>query len=190
MDKLTAYAQLLQDWNRGINLVAKSTIDDLWHRHILDSAQLFRFRPEGNLRWLDIGTGAGLPGIVLAVLAECDRREHGIHLVEANARRVEFLRLVRRELDVDVRILHGRSEMCMPFQADIIAARAVADLTFLIDLALPHLAVRGCCIFPKGREFRNELRLARQKWRFSSQCHESVTSRDGRIVALRELSRA
>ena len=189
-EKLSVFARLLLDWNRGVNLVARSTVDGLWRRHILDSAQLFRFRPAGNLRWLDIGTGAGLPGMVLAVLAECDRHDHEVLLVESSARRIEFLRFVRRELDVDVQILHMRSEQCAPCHADIVTARAVADLKSLIGLVIPHLAAQGRGIFPKGRDCRSEMEQARQLWQFAWQCHASVTSRDGRIVVLQEVNRA
>ena len=187
-EKLDAFVNMIRVWNVGVNLVAKSTLEDVWSRHILDAAQLFGFRPPGNLRWLDVGSGAGLPGMVLAIMSEADACDHEFILVEANTRRAEFLKMVVRELGMNVSIVSLRVEQCAPVEADIVTARAVADIDKLVKLFLPHLTSGGCAILPKGRSYRREIQLASRHWKFSWQAFPSLTSTDGMIVVLRDLA--
>ncbi len=187
-ERLDAFVDMLRIWNAGVNLVATSTLEDVWSRHILDAAQLFSFRPKGNLRWLDVGSGAGLPGMVLAIVSEADICDHEFILVEANTRRAEFLKMATRQLGVNVDVVALRIEQCAPVGADIITARAVARIDTLVKLFRPHLANRGRAILPKGKSYRREIRLASRHWRFSWQAFPSLTSADGMIVVLKDLA--
>ncbi len=167
-----------------MNLVARSTLPDIWTRHICDSAQLLDHGHAGS-RWLDLGAGAGFPGIVLAILgAEVD-------MIESIGKKAAFLREVIYELGLAqrARVFHGRIESLSPWPAPTIVARALAPLHQLFDYALKFAAVNTRWVLPKGARVENELVEAGQKFAFNYRLVPSRTLPEGRIVIAHSVMR-
>jgi 16S rRNA (guanine527-N7)-methyltransferase len=189
-EKLETYEALLKRWQKTINLVAPSTLDEIWHRHFADSAQLWQFGPPGAQTWLDLGSGAGFPGLVLAIMAaETGGTRH--ILVESDSRKAAFLREVARETRVAVDILSMRIENAETHAkvgvADCVTARALAPLSRLVEIAAPYFASSTLGFFLKGREVAAEIETAAQDWRFAFELIPSVTEEGGRVVLLKAL---
>ena len=175
-EKLEAYAALLRDESRRQNLISASTIDRLWDRHILDSAQLVRFSPARDASWIDIGSGAGLPGVVVACLVAGP-----VTLVEPRRLRVEFLHKVRESLELNAIVVHGKAERAEG-KYDVITARAVAPLAQLLEISA-HLSTRNTVwALPKGRSAEAELAEAKRAWQGAFHVEQSVTDVDSRII--------
>lgn len=191
MDLLEIYRRLLVKWNPSINLVAKSTINDIWHRHLSDSAQLFTLSDaKGDKVWLDIGSGGGLPGIVISILSKASDHKVRVVMVESDKRKCAFLRTAARDLDLDVEILEGRVETLDPVGADIITARAFATLPELLELAERHGGIEPICLFPKGQSYNAELTQALESWNMSPELIPSLTDPLARIIKIKGFSRA
>jgi 16S rRNA (guanine527-N7)-methyltransferase len=182
--RLEAYAGLLRQWSPRINLVAASTLGDLWRRHFLDSAQLFPLVPEGARSLIDLGSGAGFPGLVLAVIGV-----PGVELVEADSRRCAFLREAARVAGAAVTIHNARIESAPARAADAVTARGCAPLDRLLVLAQPFIDSGTVCLFPKGKEAGQELDVARQAWEFDVTSHESRTDPRGVVLCLSRVRR-
>ncbi len=195
-DKFRAYAELLRKWNRAINLVSPTTLDDLWRRHFLDSAQLRDLLPDppagsiagGPRVILDVGAGAGFPGLVLALLG-CGR----VHLVESDRRKAEFLREVIRVTGADAELHPQRVETLAPFPVDVVTCRAFAPLDRILVLTEPFLRPRDgektpVGLFLKGRRADEELTTAGKMWRLQTERFESETDPEASILRLRLLS--
>jgi 16S rRNA (guanine527-N7)-methyltransferase len=182
--RLEAYAELLTRWSARINLVGRDTLPDLWQRHILDSAQLHRFIPSSARSLIDLGSGAGLPGLVLAILGV-----PGVELVEADSRKSAFLREAARVTSADVTIRACRIQAVPPRPVDVITARACAPLDRLLDVAVPFLASDTLCLFPKGERFNEELTLARKAWTMNVSVEQSLSDRRGVVLRLQQVAR-
>ncbi|GAA3858495.1 16S rRNA (guanine(527)-N(7))-methyltransferase RsmG [Celeribacter arenosi] len=183
IEKLETYQALLEKWSPKINLVAKSTISDAWTRHIVDSAQVFFLRPDGAKRWADIGSGAGFPGLVCAVLAAEIAPEIEFHLIESDQRKCAFLRTVVRDLGLSAKVYAQRIDSMENLNADVVSARALAPLGPLLELVACHLAPSGSALLMKGARFEDEMAEAQSKWRFK---HEAIPSKtDDNAVVLR-----
>lgn len=185
--RLDVYAELLRRWTAKINLVSETTLGDLWQRHFRDSARLLDMAPEGR-SWLDLGSGGGFPGAVVAILASGGSRPAlAVTLIEADQRKAAFLRTVARETGVPFRVLDERIEDAPPQSADILSARALAPLSTLLGHAHRHMARHGTALFPKGEKAAAEVAEALERWRFRCEtCHgetdaESVVLRIGDI---------
>lgn len=187
MGRLQAYAELLLKWQRRINLVGSSTLPDLWRRHMLDSAQLFPLLPPGPV--LDVGSGAGFPGLVLAILRAGAGQPGQVHLIEADSRKSAFLREAARVTETPVDIHNHRIEAVAPFAAAVVTARAVASLGQLLDLAEPFLGAASQCLFLKGRTGEDELTQAAKDWKMTAERIPSLTDPSGFIIHLREVHR-
>ena len=189
MERLEVYADALIHWQRSINLVASETIDDLWTRHILDSAQLIRLAPEAK-QWADLGSGAGLPGMVIGLLLS-DIPDAMVYLVESNRKKTAFLRDVKHRTGAAVEILPERIESPVAqsriAHVDIVTARALASLTLLFTHCEPVLAAGGRALFMKGRTVETEIEEARQAWQFDMVRHQSISQPDSTIIDVREL---
>lgn len=183
--RLDTYSALLRKWNSSINLVSRSSVRDLETRHVADSLQLAEFATDAA-NWLDIGTGAGLPGLVIAA---SDPRLK-VTLVESDQRKVAFLREASRQMKLDVSIRCSRIESAPEPVFDIVSARALAPLSQLFTYALPWLRPEGRCIFMKGVRLHTELDEARKHWRFSYEQWPSKTSPEGAILVVRNLRHA
>lgn len=188
--RLDVYEVLLKKWNPRINLVSRSTLDDIWCRHFLDSAQVWHHIPTGATKWLDFGSGAGFPGLVCAVIAREKNPDLEFVLVESDQRKCAFLMNASRELGLKARILSQRIEDIPPQHADIISARAVASLRQLLTMSLPHTYKSSVLLFPKGNSYESELTEARKHWHIDAQVIESLTDSGSVILKIEEFERA
>jgi 16S rRNA (guanine527-N7)-methyltransferase len=178
IDLLGRYVALLTQENERQNLIARSTIDDIWQRHIADSAQLVRFAPRPDSSWLDIGSGAGLPGLVIAILTEGP-----MTLVEPRRLRVEFLARAVQELGLSGRVaVHAAKVERIAGKFDVITARAVASVDSLLSIS-HHLSTdKTLWLFPKGKSAQSELDEARAKWQGDFRLETSLTSDEAAIL--------
>jgi 16S rRNA (guanine527-N7)-methyltransferase len=183
--RLGAYVALLERWSGRINLVGRDTLADPWRRHVLDSAQLLPLIPAGAGSLIDLGSGAGLPGLVLAILGV-----EGVGLVEADAKKCAFLREAARVTETAVRIHHARIEAIRTVTSDVVTARALAPLDRLLPLAAPFLAPGGMCLFPKGARAADELTLARRDWTMVAELVPSRSDPRGVVLRLEQVVRA
>ncbi len=183
LDRLRAHLHLLSRWQPRINLVASSTLRDPWRRHYLDCGQLLRHLPPGVGRVVDLGSGAGFPGLVLAILRDVE-----VHLVEADQRKAAFLREAARITGAANVTVHARRiEELPPFSADAVVARALAPLPELLRYAHRFFGPHTLGLFLKGASLRDELTRAREHWRMRAELRESLSSAQGRILIVRDL---
>jgi 16S rRNA (guanine527-N7)-methyltransferase len=187
---LEAYRTLLEHWNRRINLVSRASLPGFWHRHAADSAQLWDHRPPGARRWLDLGSGAGFPGLVIAMLASERQPELQVVLVESDHRKAAFLGAVAAELALAVTIRAERIEALPPQAADVVSARALAPLPRLLDHLDRHRAPGGIGLFLKGEAVHKEIASAAARWRFEHRIHPSRTDPHAAIFEIGALTRA
>ena len=182
--RIEAYAELLTRWSARINLIGRDTIADLWRRHILDSAQLRAFVPDRARNMIDLGSGAGLPGLVLAILGV-----PGVELLEADSRKCAFLREAARITEALVTLRPCRIEAVSPHPVDFVTARACAPLDRLLGLAEPFLAPDSECLFLKGERVGEELTLARKRWTMTPSLHQSRSDPRGVVLRLQQVAR-
>lgn len=187
LDRLEVFADLLARWNRTARLVSPSTLGSIWHRHMLDSAQLLDHIPKEAGKVVDIGTGGGFPGLVLSIIAAERRPRTRFVLVDGNARKCEFLREVCRRTGTEAEIRDVRDSELEPQCADVVTARAVAPLGGLLGMACRHLSEGGICVFPKGKGVATEIESAANTWCFGLTAAPSRTDGCGRILLIREL---
>lgn len=188
-ERLAVFAKALQRWNGAINLISRASTEQLWDRHISDSLQLFRFRPHGPAHWVDIGTGGGFPGLVLAIAAHDQAPNLRFTLVESDTRKAAFLQAAARETDTVVTIKNARAELLEPMEADIVSARALASLTNLLELQHKHARPSGRGLFLKGRAHGREIEQALESWQFEVQEHASLTDPSGVILEINGVTR-
>ena len=182
--RLTTYVALLERWQNSVNLVGKGTLNDIWRRHILDSAQLYNLLPSPFGRVVDLGSGAGFPGMVLAIMGATD-----VELIEANTRKCGFLREVARVTNTQVIINNDRIEGGTPRIADVVTARALAPLPRLLGYAKTYVGPETICLFLKGRRLHQELTDARKTWKMGITTITSLSDAGGSVLHLRKLSR-
>ncbi|WP_150002586.1 16S rRNA (guanine(527)-N(7))-methyltransferase RsmG [Iodidimonas gelatinilytica] len=190
MDALAVYERLLKKWQARINLIGPATVDHIWTRHFLDSAQLIAHIRDHSTHqlpahWLDFGVGAGFPGLVLAL---CGAGR--IDLVESDRRKCSFLRQVILETGASAHVHTARIEALPPFPVDLITARALAPLDRLLDYAYAFATPQTEMWFLKGKEVQLELENCRKSWVFDAETFESWTDPQAMIVRLRTVSRA
>jgi 16S rRNA (guanine527-N7)-methyltransferase len=190
--RLNQYESLLRLWQGNINLVASATLPDLWHRHFYDSAQLLPLLPPGGGHLVDLGSGGGFPGLVLAILL-AERPGWRVTLVESDSRKGAFLREVARQTGVAVEIQSARIEnpetQSKLGSADVVTARALAPLNRLFGLAEPIFASHSVGLFLKGQNAKAEVEAARAEWVFDASLVPSSTAADASVVVLRALRR-
>ncbi|MDB5416686.1 MAG: glucose inhibited division protein [Phenylobacterium sp.] len=187
MADLERFRGLLTEWNAVMNLVGPATLPDFWNRHAWDSAQLARLDPEAET-WADLGAGAGLPGVVLAILGK-GRAGFHVHLVESVTKRCRFLTEVVAALDLPATIHNARAEN-LDLAVDSVTARACAPLPRLLGYARPYLAKGATGWFLKGQDVASELEEATKSWEFEAEIVPSLSDPRGRIVRVRRLRRA
>ena len=184
--RLEAYADLLIKWQAKLNLVSSASLDDIWRRHMLDSAQLLGLAPAAARTWLDLGSGAGFPGLVLAIMGVAE-----VHVVESNGRKCAFLEAAASATGTTNLVVHNqRIEDVEPWIVDVVTARALARLPRLAELAYPFLGPRSICLFPKGQDVENELTEAGKYWNMTIDRVPSQSGFSGTILRLQGLSRA
>lgn len=188
-DKLKLYQQLLSEWQQKFNLVSKSTLDNSWQRHFEDSAQLFKYIPKNAKILYDFGSGAGFPGMVLAIMSGDKTPYLKICLVESVGKKTLYLNEVKQKTNTSVEILNQRIENLKPQKADVITSRALTALKDLLNYAYPFCKSETLCIFPKGRRYCEELQDARRYWNFDCRVEDSTTDSDGKILLITNLSK-
>jgi len=181
-DRLSAFVATLVRWQKAINLVARTTMDGIWIRHVLDSAQIAPLIPDRAKTLTDLGSGGGFPGLVAAAL----RPDLRITLVESDARKAAFLADAARRMALPIppKIVIGRIEALPPARAEVITARALAPLGLLLEWADRHRMDTAICLFHKGKGWQAELTEAMKDWEISSQPFTSVTDRDAVILRI------
>lgn len=180
-ERLIVYVQELTRWQGVRNLVGPATLADVWERHIADSLQLASL--SNSSRWVDLGSGAGLPGLILAIA----RPEIHVDLIESDGRKCAFLREVGRATGASVTVWDGRIEVVLPglqIVPGVVTARALAALPKLLELAETVLISGAVALFPKGRSYEQELTAAKQSWTFTCDILPSRTDPDGRILRI------
>ena len=187
--KLELFSQLVSKWTPKINLIAKSSRDEIWDRHIIDSVQLYRFAPEAYQKWVDLGSGGGFPGIVMAIIASEKQPNAEFVLIESDQRKATFLRTAAREIGLSVNVIADRIEKAPPQLADIVSARALTSLSGLVGLATRHLSDEGICLLHKGKQAGKELAEARLEWRFELEDHASLTDPEARLLAIQRIEK-
>ena len=181
--RLEAYATLLLAWSSRINLVGRATLDDLWRRHFLDSAQLLPLIPEGSGSLVDLGSGAGFPGLVLSILGV-----PGVALVEADSRKAAFLREAARVTAAPATVRGCRIEAVTPHHADVVSARACAPLERLLSLGERFIGPGTTCLFLKGARAEEELTEAGKAWTMTVARHPSRADSGGCILLLQQVA--
>ena len=182
MARLERYVALLVEWQERLNLVARSTLDDPWRRHVLDSAQLFRHVPAGARTLVDLGAGAGFPGLVLAMMGVPE-----VTLVEARQKKCRFLEAVAEATATPVTIRAVRVEALAGPVFDVVTARALAPLDRLLALSRHLVGPATTCLFLKGERAERELTEARARWMMTVTEHPSLSHSDGVLLEIRDV---
>lgn len=187
LNRLEIYVQLLLEWQKHINLIAPSTIGDVWQRHVIDSLQLVPLLPAGVNAIADLGSGAGLPALILAATQPAT-----VHMYEANSKKAAFLSEALRQMKC-VGVVHRerleprKAPLKMPV-VQVVTARAFAPLALLLDLASPFLQSGALGLFHKGQDIDTELSEAAKHWQITLESHTSVTDPLAVILAVKEIS--
>ncbi|MEJ6708590.1 MAG: 16S rRNA (guanine(527)-N(7))-methyltransferase RsmG [Amylibacter sp.] len=184
-EKLQIYQELLVKWNRSINLVGKTTVATAPVRHFADSLQLWLLRSEFE-NWVDIGSGAGFPGMVLAILSNGDGN---FHFVESDARKCAFLRNVSRETNTPTTVHTKRIEEIVDLHADIVSARALASVAQLFGYSEKLMNPNAICLYLKGQNCDSELEEASRFWTFEAEKFASETDRNATVLRIKDVAR-
>lgn len=179
MARLTTYLALLERWQKKINLVGKGTLADPWRRHFLDSAQLAPMLPDGARVLVDLGSGAGFPGLVLAAMTDLD-----VHLIDSDTRKGVFMREAARAMGISVTVHTARLETVAPIGADVITSRALAPLSALLTYAQPFRKTGTTCLFLKGKSTEDELTAAGKEWTMTVSTTPSRTDPAAHVVKI------
>jgi 16S rRNA (guanine527-N7)-methyltransferase len=183
-DRLEAFVALLGQWNRTINLVSRRDEANIWDRHVRDSLQLARFIPAGSSHLIDLGSGGGFPGLVLAIATNIPT-----HLVESDQRKAAFLREAARHVGAPAIVHAVRAEAASIPPAPVVTARALASVDQLLTWSAHLLAPSGICLFLKGRAAEDELTAASRQWHMRIERSPSLTDPDATILQISEIRR-
>lgn len=186
---LKAYEASLVEWQQKFNLVSNSSLEESWNRHFIDSAQLFKYIPGNATTLLDFGSGAGFPGMVLAVMAAEKTPYLKVKLIESTGKKTLYLNEVKKITAVDVEIINERVEKLPPEKADVITSRAMASLNELLGYTSRFVGPKTICIFPKGQRYAEEIAEAKKHWKFECEVKDSETSEEGKILIISRLLR-
>ena len=181
------YETLLTKWNEKINLVSKNTLVDIWERHFLDSGQIIKHVEASGKRWVDVGSGAGFPGLVVALLLRDRKIDCNLVLVEKNPKKGFFLNEVIRKLNLNVEVVNDNIYTLEPLNADILTARAFSELNNLIEISFRHRKRNGLCLFLKGENYRFELDKTLNYWFFDYDIVDSLSNPSGKIIRVKNI---
>lgn len=184
LSRLEHYRDELLRWNQRINLISPSTESNIWTRHIEDAYQIVRLLPENTKTITDFGTGAGIPGIILAITTPAH-----VHLVESDAKKIAFLRHIKHTLSLNITLHHTRIESLEPWGNDVVTARALSPLPDLFTLLEGFLGKTHLSIFPKGKNSVKEIEETRINWKFEYDIHPSQIEPDANIIVSRHIRR-
>lgn len=189
IDKLKAYEASLHEWQNKFNLVSSASLEDSWNRHFLDSMQLFKYIPESARVLYDFGSGAGFPGMVLAIMAAEKTPYLKVSLIESIKKKTLYLNHVSVLTSTPVEILNQRIENLPPQKADVITSRALTALSDLLGYANRFCDKNTICLFPKGKKHQEEITEARKSWNFDCQIIPSEQSDEGVILIITNLTK-
>ena len=181
------YKTLLFKWNEKINLVSKNTLFEIWERHFLDSGQIIKHLEASGKRWVDVGSGAGFPGLVVALLLRDRKIDCNLVLVEKNPKKCFFLNEVMRKLNLRVDVVNDNIDNLEPLNADILTARAFSELNNLMEIAFRHRKKEGICLFLKGENYKIELDKTLNNWFFDYDIVGSLSSSSGKIIIVKKI---
>ena len=187
LNSFDVYKTLLSKWNEKINLVSKHTLVDIWERHFLDSGQIIKNVEVSGKRWVDVGSGAGFPGLVVALLLRDRKVDCDLVLVEKNPKKAFFLNEVIRKLNLSVEVVNDNIYTLEPLNADILTARAFSELNNLMEIAFRHRKKDGICLFLKGENYRVELDKTLNYWFFDYDIVGSLSSSSGKILRVKKI---
>ena len=178
IDNLDKFVELLLDYNKNFNLISNSTIDDIWIRHILDSAQLLKYIDNKNLKLGDFGSGAGFPGVILSILGVKDT-----FLIEKSFRKCQFLKLVQKSLNINITVIQKKIQEIQHITFDTITARALAPLNKLMQILSPFSTVNSRYLFLRGRKIKEEL-IVFNNANYQYNLYDSITADDSKIIII------
>ncbi|MDC0057076.1 16S rRNA (guanine(527)-N(7))-methyltransferase RsmG [Alphaproteobacteria bacterium] len=178
------YIDSIVQYSAHTNLVGKSTLSDPWLKHIMDSLQLISFIKNKKYSILDMGTGAGLPGVVLSIVGH-----KNVSLVDSNGKKIKFLKMIKDDLSLNFNIISGRLEKLNNLKFDIITSRALAKLDILFGYSQNFMKKNTLLIFLKGKTVNEEIFEAKKNWKFNFQKHQSITDSRGIILVIERLSK-
>ena len=188
-ENLITFQNMVLEWNEKFNLISKSSVDDIWNRHILDSVQLIQYIEKDNKTLYDFGSGAGFPAVVLAIMSKELYPNLKMTLIESIGKKATFLSEVNKKLKLDMKVLPERIEKLTLSKADIITSRAMASLEKLLSYAKPFCDKKTRLLFLKGEKWQEEIKTAEQKWTFEYQSYPSETSDKGRVLIIKNIRR-
>ena len=189
-ENLQRFSDLVRKWTVKINLVSSSSIPELWERHVVDSVQIYASAPKSFEKWVDIGSGGGFPGIVMAIIGKEKHPDASFVLIESDLRKATFLRTAIRELKLSAVVLAERIELAEPQGADVVSARALSTLSTLLPFVERHLKPDGVAILHKGKRASEEVADAKAGWRFALEELPSLTDLDAQILVVKGIARA
>ena len=187
LERLEVFSQALLKWSPKINLIARNTYDDLWSRHIIDSVQLVACVDVVPRGWCDLGTGGGLPGLVLACLGREIWPDTAFQFIESDASKAAFLTMMTSQLGLRATVTRQRIEQAPAAQASHVSARALAALPLLLAYCHRHLESGGIALLPKGRNRGDELEAATRSWQFELETRPSRVDPESAILVVRHL---
>ena len=194
LTKLIAFQALLGKWQQSVNLVGPTTLADFWRRHAADSAQILRYGPPSAKIWLDLGSGGGLPGLVLAIMLAEKTPAARLSMVESDRKKAAFLRAVIADIGLSAEVYHSRIEALGDARPtglapiDVITARALAPLGDLLGLLHPFYDSSTVALLHKGRHWQEELTASEQYWKLTYRAHISDTNADARLLEITALA--
>jgi len=189
IENLKLFQNMVLEWNKKLNLISKSSEKDIWERHIIDSLQLCQFINKNDESLYDLGSGAGFPGVVLAIVAKEKFPKLKVTLIESIGKKVLFLKEVNKTLDLKLNIINDRIENLKIPKADIISSRALASLEKLLEYAKPFCSEKTTLLFPKGEKWPEEINKAKEKWIFCYKNTQSITNSRGCILLINKIRR-
>lgn len=187
IERLELFQDQLIKWNRSINLVSRSTIDQFWDRHVVDSAQLLSFCDHPAKKWVDLGSGGGLPGIVISTILKERSPSTKIVLIESDRRKSSFLLQMKVMLKLNIDVLPKRILDVSCQQTEFVSARALAPLNDLLGFMKHHGHADSIGVFPKGRTYMEEIENAKRRWEFDWEAYTSETDPEAKILKVTNL---
>ncbi len=188
LNRLKLYEDLVRKWNPAINLVSRSTVADIWDRHFADSAQAYYIAAPETGHWIDLGSGGGFPGAVVAILAKEFHPGLSVACIDSDSRKCEFIRTLSRRVEIPIGVHSQRVKDMPPQNADYVSARAVAPLPRLLPLVHRHLSATGTAVLHKGAKADEEIEAALESWRFTVEKRSSPLNPDSVILRIGDLA--
>lgn len=187
-ERLSIYVDTLLRWNQKINLIGRTTMSEVWRRHIMDSAQLSHLAHNAT-SWVDLGSGAGLPALVIAAMRMDQEHAFSMTVIESDQRKCAFIAEAARKMCVPVNVVNSRIETAPPYGYDVISARALAPLAKLLGYAARFRTSETICLFPKGARVDLELTEAAEAWHMTYERHRSAVDEASVILEMKEFER-